>query len=375
MASKERLTVFPKRRLRHEEVADELRDMLAAGRWSLGDRLPAEQQLAAAYGVGINTMRRAVGMLEADGLLSRRHGSGTYVVALPGSTGSMRFIGAVLPSTMFYLPHLVKAAESAASAAGLRLVQAYSDYQPDVELVRARELVECGALGLLLAPSLVSAADPEKYLDDIDSLGVPYVFVERKLDRAISHVRTDWAAGGRMAADHLIALGAQRIGFIGVEGKSTSREVNPAFVAALADHGKPIIETAVDTRPDWAVEDVAGYAARCRGLELDAVFCMDDRLGAALLRELRLVGLRVPDDVAVIAYDDNVAEFAEVPLSTVSPPKAEVGRMGVEILLRNIENSQHRLAYHLEIEPEIIVRSSCGGDPPGKSRTIPQPML
>ncbi len=92
-----------------------------------------------------------------------------------------------------------------------------------------------------------------------------------------------------------------------------------------------------------------------------AVFLIADRLAIGFIHRLLERGLRVPDDVAVVGYDDiRYAEFLEVPLTTVAQPKWEMGNQATQILFERIESNEsddeHR---QLLLEPELIVRASC----------------
>ncbi|MEK8169569.1 substrate-binding domain-containing protein [Streptomyces sp. M19] len=71
-------------------------------------------------------------------------------------------------------------------------------------------------------------------------------------------------------------------------------------------------------------------------------------------------GLAVPDDLAVVAYDDEVAEVGDVPLTAVSPPKSEVGALAAQLLLRRMDAGDDALCHRVEIQPRLVVRASCG---------------
>src|SRR5690242_11214466 len=86
-------------------LAEQLRDSIRVGRWPVGDRLPAEQELAASYQVSINTVRRAVDELIGDRLVQRRQGSGTWVLAKPARAGLQgRFVGVLVPQSSYVYP-------------------------------------------------------------------------------------------------------------------------------------------------------------------------------------------------------------------------------------------------------------------------------
>lgn len=351
---------------RFRTLAARLRQEIIQGHWPVGARLPTESELSATYTVGINTVRRAVDLLVEEGLVRRRQGSGTFVTSSVSSRPRPRLVGALVPSTAYYFPRVVQGIERALSSAGVQLVLACSDYDPGVELGQIQQLIDAGVTGLLLVPNLHLTEDPAAHLAGLRDLAVPYVLVERGPDGggpadATSYVRTDAVGGGYAAAQHLHRLGRDRIGYLGRIGTATSEDVYAGYRQAVADFGLP--ETVVARRPVWSGTDLLEYANACAKDKVRAVVCLGDREATALLPYLRRVGLTVPDDVALVAYDDEVADLAEVPISAVSPPKEEVGRMAAEVLLRRIELGEVAPATRVVLQPRLAVRASCGAAP------------
>jgi DNA-binding LacI/PurR family transcriptional regulator len=351
--------------MRFRAVAARLRQAISDGRWPVGARLPTEPELARAHGVGLNTVRRAVDLLIEEGLVRRRQGSGTYVLAAPAGTGRPRFIGVLVPSTTLYYPRLIQGIERVTSAAGVKLVLACSDYDPTQEAAQLGQLLDAGAAGLILVPSLHLVADPDAHLERLRELPVPYVLAERRPAtarpaEATSYVVTDTFGGAYAAVRHLAGLGRRRIGYLGRSATATAAEVFAGFQRAIADHGLTPPPDTVARQREWEGTALARYAERAAAARLDAVVCLGDREGTALLAHLRRSGCRVPDDVAVVVYDDEVADLAEVPLTAVAPPKSEVGRLAAELLLRRIELGPTAPATQIVCQPRLAIRSSCG---------------
>lgn len=358
---------------RFRALADQIRQEIADGRWHVGDRLPTEQELSQAHAVGLNTVRRAIGMLAQDNLVVRRQGSGTYVTAVPGG-GKPRFIGVLVPSNTYYYPRVIEGIERAASAGGVKLVLASSAYDPELEFVQLQRLVDGGVSGLIVVPNLHLSPDPAQHLARLAELPVPYVLAERRPadpapDDSTAYVCTNFVGGGYMAARHLHALGRERIGYLGRSGTATAEQVYAGFRQALDDLGLSQASATLVRRPDWSADDLAAYARRCVDEGLDAVFCLGDREGTGFLNHIRRLGARVPEDVAIVAYDDEVAGLADVPLTAVSPPKSEIGRLAAETLLRRIELGPAAPINQISLQPRIAVRASCGA-PPELSWTI-----
>lgn len=357
--------------LRSQAVAAALRQRITDGVWAVGDRLPSERALATEHGVGVNTVRRAVSSLQRDGLVRRVQGSGTFVEQIPGPApnGSTRpLIGAVLPAAKYYVGGVIDGIEEALRGSEWRLLISYATFEPSLELERCRELLALGVRGLLVSPSFYNCTDPAEHLAALQQLGVPVVLVERR-PPALTGERTGYVATDRECAAHIavrrfVELGRGRIGYFGKHG-ANSADVHDAFLRALRAAELPELPEAIVERRPWTRADLNEYVTTCRALEVDAVLCMDDRAALLLLPALADAGLTVPDDVSVIAYGDSTSDLASVPLTTVSPPDVDVGRQATEQLLHQITRGARAAIGHTELQPRLVVRSSCA--------TAPQP--
>jgi len=194
--------------------------------------------------------------------------------------------------------------------------------------------------------------------------GVPVVLVDA-YHPALSRVVVDDVAGGYMATQHLIELGHRRIAYVSDPlvnpfNFTSSRDRYRGYRRALADYGLPF-------RPEYHQQGEHGRAqARAlthRLLDLNdpptAIFAASDTQALGVLEALRERGLRTPEDVAVIGYDDiEVAEYLE--LSTVRQPFFESGTLGVELLLKRIDDPEQP-PQHVELPVELVVRRTTAG--------------
>ena len=216
--------------------------------------------------------------------------------------------------------------------------------------------------GVLIAP--LSDADPP--LAALTRLGIPVVFLDRH-GKASSHssVSVDDDAGGRIAAAHLVTRGHRRLAFVG--GPSSLRQVTERRQGAEAvvevTDGASLL--AISTR---GLTVAAGRQAADNLVTMStsvrptAVFAANDLIAIGLLQGLLAHGLRVPDDIAIVGYDDiEFAAAAAVPLSSVRQPRVELGRRGAEILfeeLAALESGRPVERQHIRFQPELVVRLS-----------------
>ncbi|WP_406678658.1 LacI family DNA-binding transcriptional regulator [Moorella sp. ACPs] len=178
----------------------------------------------------------------------------------------------------------------------------------------------------------------------------------------IPTVSIDNISAARQATEHLINLGHKRIGFItGPLGVILSRDRLKGYRQALLLHEIPIDESLIQ-EGDFSVK--SGYDIMMKFLAVNppptAVFASNDEMAVGAMKAIKHKGMRVPDDVAVIGFDDiPLCTLVEPELTTIAQPKYEIGTHAMDMLLKIIKkeelvNKQIVLAHHL------VVRESCG---------------
>lgn len=354
---------FPKSQPVFMSLAQQLRERIDAGAWPRGGRLPTEREMADTYSVGVNTVRRAIRSLAEDGIVTSRQGSGTYLVDRPVSRARAS-IGVVVPSMNYYFPPLLDGISRVADATGVELLFASSEYDDMLEKRRIRDLVSAGVQGLLIAPTL-HISDPRARLEELRSLPVPVVLIERLPPRSapddvLSYISTDVVAGAYGAVRHLAERNRRRIGFLGRSDTATADSVWEGYSRAVHDFGLERIDAAIVRLGQWDAASFEDFAERARRHRLDALFCLGDREAIELLPRLQSTGISVPKDLAIVTYDDEEAALADVPLSAVSPPKAEVGRLATTALLRRIDAGSEWSGVRTLLRPQVRIRASSG---------------
>jgi DNA-binding LacI/PurR family transcriptional regulator len=258
-----------------------------------------------------------------------------------------------------FFTDVVRGAEGVVEAAGGMLIVCNSGENPSREHRHLDMLEEQRVQGLLITPV---ADGPQPRLDRFVDRGIPVVLVDRgAASTSRCSVAVDDVLGGRLAAVHLLAMGHQRLAFIG--GPFSIRQVaerHQGTTDALAGSGADLtvlrtasLSIAAGRR---AAAELAALPARRRPT---AVFCANDLLALGVLQEVIAQGLRVPRDVAIVGYDDiEFAAAAAVPLSSVRQPRELLGRTAALLLEEeagNLANHEHR---HAIFQPELVVRQS-----------------
>lgn len=217
--------------------------------------------------------------------------------------------------------------------------------------------------GVLITP----ASDDIDKLMRVQAAGIPVVLVDHEVaGSAFCSVSVDDVEGGYLAAQHLLQIGRRRLAFVGGPGsiaqvanrlEGAQRAVGEVEGATLEVIGMPAL-TVLHGRA--AGEEIAG---RTEGERPDAIFAANDLLAVGLLQALAMFrALRVPEDIALIGYDDiDFASATVVPLSSIRQPAQLIGRTAVELLLRTISDPDGDYERSVRFRPELIIRQSTAG--------------
>jgi LacI family transcriptional regulator len=281
--------------------------------------------------------------------------------------GRSRTIGlVVLDVRNPFFTDVARGAEDAAAAHGFSVILGDSGENVQREAAYLDLFEEQRVLGVLISPYREVAPR----LARLRERGTPAVLVDRQSDDPrFSSVSVDDVAGGRIAAAHLLETGRRRIAFTG--GPFDIRQVTDRLqgaqqvVDAHPDAMLEVLATSASTVADGRLSGQA-IAARAEGDRPDAVFAANDLVAMGVLQVLLSSGrIRVPQDIAIIGFDDiDFAGAAVVPLSSVSQPAQLIGETALSILLSEAEDPS-RPPQHVVFAPELVVRASTGRASPG----------
>ena len=196
---------------------------------------------------------------------------------------------------------------------------------------------------------------------------------ERMGPRYGDHVAIDNVAAAGEVVTHLLQLGRRRIAAIGHQsaaGAATARHRARGYELALHAAGQPVdpaLQLSVDSfhRADGAA---AMRRLLTSGHPFDAVFCFSDLLALGAIHELREVGLRVPDDVAVAGFDDiEEGRYTDPGLTTIRPDKEQIARVALDLLTSRLATDDNPDVRDVCPPHQLIVRSSTSRGAPGRS--------
>jgi DNA-binding LacI/PurR family transcriptional regulator len=351
---------------RHERLLNELRRNGAV----------RVRELALALGVSEMTIRRDIAELAGRNMVTRVHGGATLPQsqrqARPPRSANGLTVGMVVPSLDYYWPTIVAGARAAAAAFGVTVQLRGSSYDPDEDRRQIDRLIDAGQVhGLLLAPSLTNER-ADGIIDWIGRLAVPTILVERQPQRwtpTLRHlewVRTDHALGMELAVHHLHQYGHRRIGLILSRGSPTSPYLLRGWRMACADlaisDGMVVRESVALDRPGHR-DIIEGLLAECRRNRLTALVVHSDPDAMAIVQVCTELGVVIPDDLALVSYDDEIARLAQPSLTSVRPPKSHVGRLAIELMVARLLDGTRRPSQRILVAPGLMVRASSAPRP------------
>jgi LacI family transcriptional regulator len=318
-------------------------------------RSPTIKDVAKAAGVSSATVSYVLNDLnkvspEVDALVRRvasEIGYSRNNAARALKTGRNNIIGCILPTlTSPVFPEIAKAVQLRAEKHGYATLVIDSGNEPMREERVVNTLARHGVDGAvaLLHPSF-HRTTPAQF--PMVSLDAPFP--------GLDSVRGDHRAGGRLMAEHVMALGHERVGLLsGFQDLTSSRERRDGFVEAAQGRVSFVWEVEVDLVPQLRSEAVEAIARR----EVTMIACVNDLVAIAALSAIKALGLRVPDDVSVIGFDDmQWSSWPLIDLTTVRQPLAILGEHAVDLLIARLGNAGTPLVDKV-LPVELVERGS-----------------
>lgn len=370
-------------------VAELLREKIVRGDYRVGAWMPAERDLAAEMSVSRPVVREAIARLAEQGLLERRPGcrprvrpldrrNGAAPINGNGAQSARGAIAAVIPQHPTYasahaiLRGINAALTQHAEPQNLTICDTHpsvataptsgSDLEGDVLERLEREHVA----GIVLWH--LSGRETEPIVRRLLDSGVPVVFVDRHpASLTCDYVGVDNEGGVQACVQHLVELGHRRIAFVkNTENVTSVHEREAGYRAGLIEHGIEVDPARIYGTPEEIGVDLNGAADYLASLRprVTAAIVMNDLHAFELMRQLEARGLRVPEDISVVGFDD-IECYSPHPamLTTVHQPFFRMGQRAARLLLRRIEERRSSIQMprqHILLPTRLVVRSTTG---------------
>lgn len=274
---------------------------------------------------------------------------------------SSDIMGLIIPDIQNHLfQTLVRGVEDAAYARQLNVVLCNTDDNPDKQTAYLRVMQAERAAGVVVIPT---RSNDGPVLAPVREAGIPVVLVDREVvNFEADIVKADNVRGACEATTHLIRLGYQRIAIIaGTQSLTPGRERLRGCYEAFDEMGIRV-DPALVKVGNFRLESGYELTRECMSMAEppDAIFVANNLMSLGALRALHELGIRIPEQVALVGFDDMPwAGDLNPPLTTVSQPGYELGQQAVRLLLQRAESPD--LPYNKVIlQPRLVVRRSCG---------------
>jgi len=275
------------------------------------------------------------------------------------ATKETKTIGVIVPnvSDPFY-SRIIDGISNEISISGYSMDLCSSHENPDKELELIRLLRGKQVKGMIINP----IQEDSRYIDELRNTPTPFIFVNRSSEEIKNnYVMNDNRYGSYLVIDHLIKSGCKNIIYFCVRPNvSIGQERIDGCRKAIRDSGLP--DSAL--RVIACDRSIGSCYKMVKELilnndKMDALYLWDDLLAVGAIRAIYESDLKIPEDIALVGYDDiEVSEYLYPPLTTVRQPATQIGQMAARILVENFESENGNELKKLVLKPELVIRNS-----------------
>lgn len=355
---------------KHRRVFEHLLASIQSGQIKAGDRLPSEAELGKVFDASRITVAKAVHDLQRMGMVTRRPGAGTHVLAQQQASG--RTFGLLIPElgmTEIFEPicHGMMGTHFARPDA---LLWGNSSTSVRESAKEAEQMVQSFIVqkvaGVFFAPLELPGekdAANRRIARALDRAQIPIVLLDRcysPFPERSAHdlVGIDNRRAGYVATSHLLNLGVRRVIFLGEEHAANTVDARiTGFYEALRNHG---VKPDQDPVLRGSAQDESFVRRLCDSFRPQGVLCANDLTAARLMQTLIGFGVRIPEDVRIVGMDDvRYASLLSVPLTTIHQDCTGIGAAAMATMLQRLEHPELPIRDVL-VPFHLVVRRSCG---------------
>lgn len=259
-----------------------------------------------------------------------------------------------------FFPELVKSIQECANEQGYEVTMANTNYHPERTLASVQRMLEQRVSGVAVMTSEMDVSLAAR----LATREVAVVFLDvGEVGPYVSNIVINYEKGIRAGVEHLLELGHRRIAYISgpLRLKSAQRR-HLAFTKIMKKYASSLHTEPFIFEGDFKA--TGGHQAVAEMLRTQplptAIIAANDLMAMGAMRELRKAGLRVPDDISVVGFDNILfSALSDPPLTTLALPREEIGRAAIEALLQTLK-TEDRQGREYKITPKLIVRESTG---------------
>ncbi|WP_227105783.1 GntR family transcriptional regulator [Intestinibacillus massiliensis] len=345
-----------------------IKSNIADGTFTAGKKIPTELELSEQFSISRNTVRQALAELEKTGCLYRVQGGGTYISdqvqpATPKQPVASKTIGLVFGNSRSYVfPDIAQGASDYLASKGYLLNILFSE----CDFMKERQIIEMllasKPAGILIEPANSGIQSLNDTLFHKMAEHIPTIFLHLDDSMLCPTLPLYDREGARMLMEYLLQMGHTQIGTIFAFKEATGQARYLGFLDALHSHGLPHSDDIEIWLQHSNIDDYfqknAEKALHHMLEKVTAIFCHNDCVAYSLITYLRTIGIRVPEDISVVGYDDSLYATLDTQLTTVTHPKIQYGVRAAQAILGLIENPDGFRAADYAIHPQLVIRNS-----------------
>lgn len=351
---------------KYEKISQWIKDKILDGSFPVGTKIPSENELSVQFGYSRQTVRQAIGILEADGYLIRSKGSGTYVHRPHrrlNEEATMR-IGVITTYLDDYVfPGIIHGIEEVLSENRYSMSLGITHNKQADEENCLRQMLENGVDGLIVEGTKSALPNVNGMLyREIADRGIPIVFINGYYrDYCDSYVVMDDIKAGENLMDLLISKGHKKIGGIFKSDDIQGLKRYEGMQKSAKRNNISIQDNAVIwyTTEDFTYlfDGSLDEAILTRLNDVSAVICYNDQTAVALIKLLAKYSFRIPRDYSIVSFDNSfLADEGTYNLTSVIYPSQEIGRKSAELILKRVNRPDY--SEKIVLKPVIEERSS-----------------
>lgn len=343
----------------YRQLADEIRRQIKNGEILPGQKLMSESEMLREYKVGRLTVRNALQLLVAEGLLQKSQGKGTFC-AEAKDKGSLNVQVFLNMTDTYFIPYYVRGISEVLSRSNFNFL--ISDTRDDDRTLCAllENVSPKNSSGVIVQCTDECLNDEVSeritgIMQELSDSGIPVIILDGRVnDVTVSCFTLDEIAGGMRAAEHLAAFGHKKCAFLNFETHRDSRLRFQGFAEGAAKYQmeKPL---EISCKNEWESEMLRAVREGVTG-----IFAYNDNAALRCIMALKKEGYSIPEDVSVLGFDDTYLALACDPqLTSLIHPKEQMGRDAAETLLSMLA-SGNNVPVEKKYKTELMIRDSSG---------------
>ena len=346
-------------------IARWIRENIENNHFKPGDKLISENQLCERFGISRQTARQAVSLLEKEGLVTRKQGSGTYINNTPLSPSvSTRNIGLLITYWDEYIfPSIISGIEKVLSKNNYNMILRLTRNQVDHERSHLKSLLEYGVDGLIIEGTKTALPNPNLDLyQQFHDRGIPVIFINAYYpDMAGNYIVNDDITGAQIATNYLIEKGHTKISGIFKHDDAQGKERYKGFMDAMYEHDLPVNEQSIlwysteSFAEQFSLEQIPLFLKKLG--KSTAMICYNDQITMKLIQLFTQNQVSLPEGFTFVSFDNSpLGTISPIPFSSITHPGKVMGNLAADSILNMISNPQ--LTVRHVFTPELIVREA-----------------